>query len=346
MRQTLDLLVATTNEGKYNEIRESLADLPFFFHSLKDIPEAPPEPEETEPTLEGNAMLKARYYGDKTGLLTMADDTGLFIDALGGWPGVRSARVAPTAEERCAIVLENMRVVPKEKRGAYFQAVVSVHDPRNGNTFLSTGKTQGTILFEPTKDRTAAAFGYDPLFFAEEAGRCYAELPMHEKLAVSHRGKAMNGIKWTLINEYGAKHIVAALALILRGGKILMSLRNDPHRPQYHRTWEFPGGGVDAGETISQSLIRECREEVGYEVEIIRRLDYIGENCQVSAAGRAVQVFLLLHICRVSSGDGRHSDLEVLETRWFELDDALNYPLMGNNKEIYAAILPELKQYA
>ncbi len=345
MRHLPDLLIATTNEGKFNEIHEVLVDLPFTFRSLKEIGKHISEPEETESTLEGNAMLKARYYGNATGMLTMADDTGIFVDALDGWPGVKSARVAPTSEERCALLLERLRGVPNGRRGAAFRAVTCVYDPTLGTTHLASGETRGSILSEAVTDRTAASFGYDPLFFVDEARKCYAQMQMHEKNGVSHRGKAMNGIKWILINEYGARHVVAALALIIRDGKILMSLRNDPHRPEYHKTWEFPGGTIDAGETIEQSLVRECREEVGYDVEIVEKICYVGQNEQTTNVGRTVKVFLLPYICKIVGGDGRWGDLEVLETRWFDLDDVVNYPLLGNNKDIYTAILPQLKRH-
>ncbi len=140
-----------------------------------------------------------------------------------------------------------------------------------------------------------------------------------------------------------AKHICVALALIIKDGQLLMGKRNDPVQPEFHNTWEFPGGGVEFGETIEAAVLREAREEVGYEVEIVKRLNYIGVFW-VDKPEFRYQVYLVPHVCRIVGGDGKLQDSEVLEARWFDLEKVLDMPLLANNGEMYRAILPELKQ--
>src|SRR3989338_7442193 len=143
------ILIATTNEGKYREITHFLSDLPFELVSLNDVKGSLTDPEETGNTIDENAVLKARYYGEKTGLLTLADDGGLFVDALDGWPGVNSARIADNDEERRQLLLQKMEhLLTDEDRIARFKSSLAVFDPESTNLFIVDAELEGRILKE------------------------------------------------------------------------------------------------------------------------------------------------------------------------------------------------------
>lgn len=186
----MKLLVATTNQGKLKEYRDLLAALEVEWVSLRDVGLAEMEVEETEPTFEGNAILKARAYAEASGILTLADDSGLEVDALNGAPGVYSARYgAPelkTDRDRYERLLFNLRDTPLEKRMARFRCVVAIAAPQQSIQTVE-GIVEGKIAFEP---RGTNGFGYDPVFLMED-GRTYAELPSEDKNRLSHRGKAL-----------------------------------------------------------------------------------------------------------------------------------------------------------
>lgn len=184
----IKLLIATRNPGKAREYEELLADLPFEVTWLEaeGIEE---EVEETGSTFEENAILKAATYAKLSGLLTWADDSGLEVDALGGWPGVASARHAgpnATDMDRIRILLDRLRSAPEDRRGAVFRCVVAIATPE-GEVITAQGETRGVILDAP---RGQGGFGYDPIFYVPEYGRTYAEMTSEEKHAVSHRGQA------------------------------------------------------------------------------------------------------------------------------------------------------------
>lgn len=185
------LLIATTNLKKGGEMAEILgaANLGVDFATLADYPEAP-EVDETGATFLENASLKAAAAVDLTGLVSIADDGGLCIDALDGSPGVHSHRFlgADTPfEEKMTRILERMKEVPAEKRTCRFQCAVVVLTP-DGRRFDCVGTCEGRIGLEM---RGAHGFGYDPIFVLPETGRHMAELSPHEKHRISHRGKAL-----------------------------------------------------------------------------------------------------------------------------------------------------------
>ena len=170
-------------------------------------------------------------------------------------------------------------------------------------------------------------------------------MTVQEKNDISHRGKAMSTMRYFIQQTYGGQHIVVPLALIIREGKILMSQRNDPHVPEVHGRWEFPGGSVEMGEDIEETLKREVYEEAGYAIEIVDQIRYVGiDEVQRFEKHVHFQVYLLMYITRIIGGDGKGSDEEVLDKRWFGLDEVLSYPLVGNNAVLYKHILPELKK--
>ncbi|HZJ54683.1 MAG TPA: RdgB/HAM1 family non-canonical purine NTP pyrophosphatase [Myxococcaceae bacterium] len=192
------LLVATLNPGKLREVRARVQGLEAI--SLDDVPPMP-EVEETEDTLEGNARLKALAAARATGLWTVADDSGLFVDALGGAPGVRSARYGPgTDADRIQTLLRAMDRLPDAPRGAAFRCVLALASPQ-GEVRLARGECRGTILHAPRGD---GGFGYDPVFLVAELGRTMAELSLDEKGRISHRARALDALAPLLRQLAGA----------------------------------------------------------------------------------------------------------------------------------------------
>ena len=187
------LLIATHNRGKLIEYRELLAGLPYELVTLDDVG-IREDVEETGTTFAENAHLKALAYARQSGLLTLADDSGLEVDALGGEPGVRSKRYAgedASDADRNAFLLSKLREVPRGKRSARFRCVICIASPRD-ETWESDGTCEGEIIFEP---RGTNGFGYDPVFYFPERGVTMAELPSEEKNRVSHRAKAAEGAR-------------------------------------------------------------------------------------------------------------------------------------------------------
>ena len=185
---TKKLLIATKNSGKVREYRELLADLPFQVVSLAEAG-IDADVEETGETFAENALLKARTYARLSGLLTWADDSGLAVDALEGWPGVHSARHAgpdATDADRISILLQRLSDVSPELRTAAFHCVVAIATP-DGRAWTTEGICPGVITAEPMG---AGGFGYDPVFFVPHLGKTFAQLSSVEKNAISHRGIA------------------------------------------------------------------------------------------------------------------------------------------------------------
>ncbi len=338
----LKILIATTNEQKYQEILYFLGDLPFDFITLADVSSSIASPEEIEETIEGNALLKARYYAEKTGFITLADDTGLFIDSLNGWPGVHSARFLPEVAERRDMVLEKMAAVPDGERGASFRCALAVFDPSDTSVHLTIGEDHGEITREPVvTDKERVRF--DTIFFIPEIQKTYSQLSMEEKTdRGSHRGKALMKIKYYLTKQYGVRHIVAPLGLIIRDKKILLGLRNDPFRPTFHKKWEFPGGSMEFGETVEENLRREIEEETGLIAEVVQPINGFFVY-PVDEVTWKYQVYLMPYVCRIVGGVEKARDAEVLDLRWFDLEEVKNQNLIGKNMEIYTAIFDQLK---
>jgi len=197
----MKLLIATSNHGKVIEIRHELAAAQerqprlgaVQVLGLKDLPTRLPEPVEDQATFEGNAQLKARHYARLSGLLTLADDSGLEVRALGGVPGVYSARYAGTPCDDAANnrkLLKNMAGVPEMQRGARFVCAMVLAGP-DAEFVTLRDSMEGRIL---DAARGSHGFGYDPLFLLPELGKTSAELTMEEKNQVSHRGKATRRI--------------------------------------------------------------------------------------------------------------------------------------------------------
>jgi len=183
------VLLATRNRHKQKELQDMLADLDIRVMSLADVP-ALPEVEEDGETFAENAAKKARVTAESSGEICLADDSGLVVDALDGRPGVYSARFAgPGAsdEENNALLLQMLREVPEEKRGARFVCVIAIAVPR-GKLYLVEGTCPGKIGFVPGG---AGGFGYDPLFIPQGYRQSFAELGDGVKNTISHRARAL-----------------------------------------------------------------------------------------------------------------------------------------------------------
>ncbi len=189
------LLIATRNRGKWAEIRELLADLPVELVGLDDFPQLP-EIEESGTTFEENALLKARSFHERTGLLTVAEDSGLEVEALGGAPGLFSARYGRSDAERIARLLAELRDVPTKRRTARFICVAALVGPGLERTFV--GEVRGRIRSEPSGSN---GFGFDPVFEYPPLGKTFAELTRAEKSAVSHRGQAFRQLRDFLLHR-------------------------------------------------------------------------------------------------------------------------------------------------
>ncbi len=181
----MKILFATNNAHKLSEVSEVLGD-GFRLLTPRDCGVTEEIPE-TQPTLEGNALQKARYLHDRTGLDCFADDTGLEVAALGGAPGVRSARYATDGHDFAAnnrLLLKNLEGTTD--RRARFRTVIALI--LNGEEHLFEGIVEGRII---DAERGAEGFGYDPLFIPDGGDKTFAEMSAEEKNAVSHRGRAV-----------------------------------------------------------------------------------------------------------------------------------------------------------
>lgn len=187
------LLLGTNNQAKIREYRSLLADLP---HQLVTLAEQGITivVDETGKTLEENARLKATRLAAKSHLLTLADDSGLEVDALGGEPGPLSARYAgenASDSDRIDYLLARLRDVPWARRTARFRCVIAIAVPE-GEVTLCSGECPGMITFAP---RGEYGFGYDPIFYLPEMDRTMAELPPEVKNRLSHRGQAARQVR-------------------------------------------------------------------------------------------------------------------------------------------------------
>ena len=185
----VELLLASQNPGKLEEMKALISGLAFRVLGPRDVGilEAP---EETGKTFLENAILKARHYAGRSGLLTVADDSGLSVDALDGGPGLFSSRFGgegASDDDRNRLLLKKLEGVPSERRTARFTSAVAVARGRSEVLFTVQEVVLGLIADEP---RGGNGFGYDPLFFYPPFGRTFGESARKEKDRVSHRGKA------------------------------------------------------------------------------------------------------------------------------------------------------------
>ena len=210
----MKLLVATRNDGKAREIRELFSGLPFqlVFPQEQFLERLPEEGDlEQGMSFAENAVAKARYFAKRSGLTTVAEDSGLEVDALEGAPGVHSARYAHVYGEagrgkgegdldatNNALLLERLAGVPDERRTARYRCVAAFVETPTAAPQLVEATTEGRVLTEP---RGVGGFGYDPLFFSTDLGMSFAEAPPAAKHRVSHRGRAFRALIEVLLRR-------------------------------------------------------------------------------------------------------------------------------------------------
>ncbi|MGE5543280.1 MAG: RdgB/HAM1 family non-canonical purine NTP pyrophosphatase, partial [Bacillota bacterium] len=190
---------------KVREMKKILGDLSAEVLSLADLPGVD-SPMETGASFEENAIIKARHAAQASGILSLADDSGLEVDALGGRPGVHSARFAGESEGEGAgdeannrKLLRLLEGVPENRRTARFKCCIAVCSP-DGAVETVTESCEGTICFEP---RGSGGFGYDPLFYVKELGMTFAETSVETKNRFSHRGKALRAVRPVIARMLG-----------------------------------------------------------------------------------------------------------------------------------------------
>ena len=187
------VVVATRSQDKLREIRQMLAEVQglevvdLAAAGVEELPEE--EGVEIHDTFRDNALAKARYYARRAGELTLADDSGLCVDALGGGPGVLSKRFSGGGDDaNNALLLERLAGVPAEGRGAHYVCAIALVDPRTGREETVEAECHGVVLEAPRGD---GGFGYDPLFYLPADGASFGELPPARKNQVSHRAGAV-----------------------------------------------------------------------------------------------------------------------------------------------------------
>jgi XTP/dITP diphosphohydrolase len=199
--QLPSLLLGTRNPGKVREIQTILGDVPWRIRSLREFVDLE-VPAETADTYAGNAIIKAQFYARATGLCALADDSGLEVEALGGAPGVYSARYAGAAAsdaDRRRLLLSELAQLPAEQRKARFVCAVAIALPNETLLNISEGTCEGKIIFEPRGD---GGFGYDPLFIPAGFDKTFAELPDTIKNQISHRARALLKTREFLLSDH------------------------------------------------------------------------------------------------------------------------------------------------
>ncbi len=196
-----ELLLATGNRGKIPGLKTGLGDIPFKILTLADVKlPAGFNVEEPGSTYESHAIIKAFTCSKHTGLLTLADDSGLEIEALDGGPGVHTAHYFPgTRDEQISQLLEKMKGIPDGARRAQYRCVIAIYDPLNDKIRFAEGITKGTITNESIGNN---GFGFDSVFRYDEGGKTGGEMTVEDKNPVSHRGRALAKAREILRAEF------------------------------------------------------------------------------------------------------------------------------------------------
>lgn len=192
------LVISTKNAGKLREFKQMLGELPYRILSLADFPGI--QIAENGRSFDENALIKARAVARRTGFIALGDDSGLEVEALGGKPGIHTARYAgERAQDKDNIkkLLSDMENVPWERRQARFVCSLALVFPEGG-VFIERGFCKGIIATKPEGEH---GFGYDPVFYLPEYDKTMAELPDHEKNSISHRARAVEKIKMHLVEN-------------------------------------------------------------------------------------------------------------------------------------------------
>jgi XTP/dITP diphosphohydrolase len=201
----MDLLIGTANRGKVREIREALTHLPLTLHDLTEYPNVS-VPFESGLSYEDNATIKARHYARYSGLWTLADDSGLEVSALGGAPGVKSARYGgdqASDSDRVDLLLSRMLEVPMAMRQATFVCVMVIAEPGDRLLHVAEGRCQGVLSASPAGE---GGFGYDPIFIPDSYDQTFGELPSAIKNKISHRALALASVREFFARTLGTIH--------------------------------------------------------------------------------------------------------------------------------------------
>jgi XTP/dITP diphosphohydrolase len=204
MKMPLELLIATRNRGKVREVESLLGEMRLPLRSLAEFP-ATTEVEETGATFAENAAIKAQAYAAQTGCWTLADDSGLEVEALNGTPGVLSARYGgpnATDAERIERLLDALARTGDRLRRARFVSVIALADGSSNLLHLFTGTCEGHIAQEP---RGSGGFGYDPVFIPDGYEQSFGELPAEIKQQISHRARALRAALPFLLDRFGTQ---------------------------------------------------------------------------------------------------------------------------------------------
>ncbi len=192
----MEILVASLNENKIKEIKNIINNPKVTFKSLKDLNDFE-EVEETGKTFKENAIIKAKYYGDKHGLLTIADDSGLMVKALNNRPGINSKRYAGSDDLNNEKLLNELK--NKKNRKAVMVTTLALYNPKNKGVKIFVGKLK-IIISETLKGNNG--FGYDPLLYVKNKKQTLGEMTLVEKKEISHRSKALRKFKKYYENTY------------------------------------------------------------------------------------------------------------------------------------------------
>ena len=207
MSDKKEILIATENKGKAHEIREIFKDADYVLRFLYEFKDETGDLniQENAKTFEGNAIIKAIVVGEKIGMLTLADDSGLCVDALDGAPGIYSARYSSEKTDAAnnAKLLDVMKGVPKEKRGCHYHCTVAIYDPLTNFVETTEGTLDGRLAFEP---RGNNSFGYAPITEVGDFEKTYAEFDCNALVEVNHRGKAFRAAIKALDAYIGMKN--------------------------------------------------------------------------------------------------------------------------------------------
>ncbi|HVN96921.1 MAG TPA: RdgB/HAM1 family non-canonical purine NTP pyrophosphatase [Syntrophorhabdaceae bacterium] len=193
-----EVIIATENRGKFQEIKSLLGDIFETLYSLNDFPEKV-FVDEDSPVYVANALKKARKVGDRFGMATLADDSGLEVEALQNRPGVYSSRYGKNDDERQTRLLSELKATPFERRKAVFKSYVVFYMPERERCYVFYGDLKGYIGFER---HGTGGFGFDPVFYLPERNKYLAELSLEEKNALSHRGKALLALRNFLNTDF------------------------------------------------------------------------------------------------------------------------------------------------
>jgi len=190
----MKILLASQNQDKLKETQSILQGLSLKVLLPSQVGLSPDfDVAETGKTFKQNAVIKAKAYGDKTKLLSLADDSGLIIDYLNGQPGIHSARFAQgDFSKACQKILKLLKNVPQEKRTARFICTIALYNPQTKVVKTFTGKTQGWIAFKP---QGKGGFGYDPIYISNDLNKTFAQASTKEKNKFSHRAQALKKLK-------------------------------------------------------------------------------------------------------------------------------------------------------